>query len=139
MMFPVKVFKSVAVSGTNVYKSLVCTPGEGEIFYYQATLGSTATGVLKGQVNNLPRPEYEAAVLAAAGSTREEKEAANDVGWVDESFQRSSAKNAAATANLNGASAPNVTLHVDPGPARHRLVYTNATNTGPLVAYRTNH
>jgi hypothetical protein len=131
MFDPIFVWKAQAVSSTTVYKSRVSTPPRDTRLFYQVTLtGAGATGALKGQVNTLPDAEYLAAV-ASAGS-----EAANDTGWVDQTFLQSDVTNASATFAMDASTLPTAVVNMPPGPYRHRLVFTNSGAAGTLNGYR---
>lgn len=127
----IDIFANVATTGTNVYKSLVTRAAQNRCLYVIAPTG-TLTGTLIREVNYLDDVAYEAAVAAASGTTRQEKEAANTTGWVTQSFLQSNVTNASANFAINGtasfiADMPKVN-------ARTRLSFTNATNTGNMRA-----
>jgi hypothetical protein len=133
------VFKATAVTGTNTYRSKVTELGGGKGYSFTVQLTSTATGTLSVWINNLEKVDYEAAVAAAAGSTRVDKEAANTTGWRQMDL-RCGGRNphmAAATQAMDGAGATATQVVSFPeGPARVRLQYVNATNSGALNAER---
>lgn len=131
---------SASVSSTNVYKTRVIEQGRQRL-YLATKLTSTATGKLRSYINNLPRAEYEAAVEAASGTTRAEKEAANTTGWEQESFAASDVPTGRTVAaggeiDMDGAGVNSVNANLPPGPLRRRLTFTNATNTGALSTTR---
>jgi hypothetical protein len=106
-----------AITGTTAYPSPVIeTNGEVLDVLATAETTSTATGSWQWWINNKPKNEYDADVVAAGS------EAANVAGWV-----------------LHGAAIPITAAFKSSLPqltlmaARARGVYTNATNSGALT------
>lgn len=126
------IFANVATTGTNAYKSIVQKGSHQRSLYLIVPTG-TLTGTMKRQLNYLSEEAYEVAVAAASGSTRQEKEAANDTGWVDQSFLQSDRTNASATFAINGTAT--FTADMPPCKLRSRCVFTNATNTGNMKVF----
>lgn len=127
----VDVFANVAVSGTDTYRSKVSSaPGSGIMSYAFAKTGNAA-GTLKLEVNNLPDSTYEALVNAAAGATRDIKEATITTGWMDCDLSPTD------TISVAGGTDPfeEPILLTSFGFRRFRLSYTNSSGTGNLVAH----
>lgn len=117
------IFNAVALSATNVVKSLVVTPPRGSSnFDFGVTFEftSTAAGTLVLQVSNRSRQGYEIDV-AAAGS-----EDANTNGWVQ--------RDLSPTATIAVTAAATLTATVKRRWLRWRFVYTNASGSGTVTA-----
>lgn len=124
---PMYIWNALAISGTDTYKSLVFAPTADEAISVQEFTTSTATGTLSLEGNYLPDKAYEDAVSAAAGATREAREAANTTGWQQVDLDPS------ATITVTAAMKNTIILE-QPLPRRMRFSYTNATNSGAITA-----
>ncbi len=125
-------YNAVAISGTSTVKSkvlaLVAKPGVQRSVGIVENTTSTATGVLKLEVNNRLDSEYAADVQAAAGADFVAKEAANTTGWVQHDLAPT-ATVAITAAMQNTISLPNFPFR------RLRLSYTNNSNSGAINAW----
>lgn len=129
---PVDIFRGIAVSSGNTYKSRV-SRSSGRHFYQASTTGDVA-GPLAREVNNLSETDYGAAlavVLAAHPSyTPEQVEAANTTGWATQSLLQSDVTNLGAT--LSMAAAASFTANMPPGPRRSRMSFAPASGSGTV-------
>ena len=106
-----------AITGTTAYPTAAIETN-GEVLDLLASLEttSTATGSWQWWINNKPKNEYDADVVAAGS------EAANTAGWVLYGAALSVTAAFKNSSSLTGVIA-----------ARVRGVYTNATNSGALT------
>jgi hypothetical protein len=127
-----------SVSGTNNYKSAVFRQGDRRCFAV-ASVNGTVNGLLRSEINNLPKDEYAAAVTAAGSELN------NTTGWYKHDFRTTdmdfpaittaatgSVSMDAASTNVTSAPVPAVIASLPPGPARRRFDFTNVSGTGTL-------
>jgi hypothetical protein len=125
-----------SVSGTNNYKSAVFRQGDRRCFA-MVSVNGTVNGIVRSQVNNLPKTEYDAAVTAAGSELN------NTTGWYYQDFRSTDMVFPSITTAVTGgvsvdASSTNVTSAPVPafpatlpsGPARRRFDFTNVSGTG---------
>lgn len=124
---PMYIWNALAISGTDTVKSLVFAPKADEDVIVSFSFTSTATGTLSFEGYTKSDKEYEDAVSATAGATREAREAALTTGWQQHDLDPSAT--ITVTAGLT-----NWIILEQPLPRRMRLSYTNATNSGTLTA-----